>query len=48
MIPVGVFFGGWYIDKHGGYKDDTGEAAAGTLRRCTVFGLLVSSQATDP
>lgn len=37
---AGVFFGGWYIDKHGGYKDDTGEAAAGTLKRCTCFGAL--------
>ena len=37
---AGVFFGGWYIDAHGGYKDQTGEAAAATLRRCTVFGAL--------
>ena len=37
---AGVFFGGWYIDRMGGYKDDTGAAAAGTLRRCTVFGAL--------
>lgn len=37
---AGVFFGGWYIDKHGGYKDDTGQAAAGTLKRCTCFGAM--------
>jgi MFS family permease len=37
---AGVFFGGWYIDKHGGYKDETGQAAAATLKRCTVFGAL--------
>ena len=37
---AGVFFGGWFIDKHGGYKDETGHAAAATLKRCTVFGAL--------
>ena len=37
---AGVFFGGWYIDRMGGYKDETGAAAAGTLKRCTVFGAL--------
>ena len=36
---TGVFFGGWIIDRQGGYKDETGKAAMDTLRTCSYFGV---------
>jgi MFS family permease len=36
---AGVFFGGWLIDRMGGYKDDSGQSAFVTLRVCCLFGL---------
>jgi hypothetical protein len=36
---TGVFFGGWVIDRQGGYKDETGKAAMDTLRTCSYFGV---------
>jgi len=36
---LGVFFGGWLVDRMGGYKDDTGQSAFVTLRVCCLFGL---------
>ena len=35
---LGVFFGGWLVDKMGGYKED-GMATANTLLTCNIFGL---------
>ena len=34
----GVLTGGWFIDRSGGYKDDTGQAVYLTLRTCVMFG----------
>ena len=31
---AGVFFGGWIIDRQGGYKDESGKAAMDTLQTC--------------
>eukprot|EP01050_Picozoa_sp_SAG11_P013621 SAG11_NODE_1604_length_4596_cov_22.286636_3_plen_782_part_00 len=36
---AGVFFGGWIIDRQGGYKCDTGKAAMDTLRTSSYFGI---------
>jgi len=36
---AGVFFGGWAIDRIGGYDCETGKQAAITLRICNGFGL---------
>ncbi len=36
---MGVFFGGWLVDRMGGYKDDTGQSAFVTLRVCCLFGV---------
>jgi hypothetical protein len=42
----GVFFGGWVVDKYGGYKDDETEGPASgaqqltTLKICTRFGIM--------
>ena len=36
---LGVFFGGWIIDRQGGYKCDTGKAAMDTLQTCSYFGI---------
>lgn len=36
---AGVFFGGWIIDRQGGYKCETGKAAMDTLRTCCYFGI---------
>eukprot|EP01052_Picozoa_sp_SAG31_P044165 SAG31_NODE_7603_length_1643_cov_1.499352_2_plen_149_part_00 len=36
---AGVFFGGWVIDRQGGYKCDTGRAAMVTLKTCCYFGI---------
>jgi MFS family permease len=35
---AGVFFGGWLVDKMGGYKEDQ-SATANTLKTCLVFGV---------
>ena len=35
----GVFFGGWLVDKMGGYKDESGHAMILTLRTCNMFGV---------
>jgi len=35
----GVFFGGYVIDKLGGYKDESGEATVTTLRVCCLFSV---------
>jgi len=36
---AGVFFGGYVIDKLGGYKDESGEATVTTLRVCCLFSV---------
>eukprot|EP00949_MAST-11_sp_MAST-11-sp1_P001478 g1478.t1 len=36
---LGVFFGGWLVDKMGGYKDSSGKAMILTLRTCNLFGI---------
>lgn len=36
---AGVFFGGYIIDRLGGYKDESGEAALNTIRVCCWFGV---------
>lgn len=36
---IGVIFGGWLIDKLGGYKDDSGASAVVALRTCLFLGL---------
>lgn len=38
---AGVIFGGWWVDRHGGYKDadGSGAAVANTLKSCMQFGL---------
>ena len=35
---IGVFFGGWLIDKLGGYKDDSGQSGVVALRVCSYLG----------
>jgi MFS family permease len=35
---LGVFFGGWLVDKMGGYKEDS-MATANTLLTCNIFGV---------
>ena len=35
----GVLLGGWIVDKMGGYADESGEAAARTMKICSVFGM---------
>eukprot|EP00946_MAST-07B_sp_MAST-7B-sp1_P005351 g5351.t1 len=35
---AGVFFGGWLVDKMGGYKEDE-SATANTLKTCLLFGV---------
>lgn len=35
---AGVFFGGWAVDKVGGYKDSTGRSMCMALRCCVSFG----------
>jgi hypothetical protein len=45
---TGVFFGGWIIDRQGGYKDETGKAAMDTLRTCCYFGLGAVGFAVPP
>ena len=50
---LGVFFGGWLIDKLGGYKDDSGESGVVALRTCGLLGIgavtfaMVASGSTD-
>ena len=36
---IGVIFGGWLIDKLGGYKDDSGASGVVALRACLFLGL---------
>ena len=35
---IGVFFGGWLIDKLGGYKDDSGQSGVVALKVCSYLG----------
>ena len=35
---AGVFFGGWLVDKMGGYRADA-SATLQTLKTCNIFGL---------
>jgi MFS family permease len=37
---LGVFFGGWVIDKTGGYKDSSGKSIVNALKICSIFGGL--------
>lgn len=36
---MGVVFGGWLVDRMGGYKDDSGEAVCTALKVCSWFGV---------
>jgi hypothetical protein len=35
---LGVFFGGYIIDRQGGYTDDSGKCVVMALRTITIFG----------
>jgi MFS transporter, Spinster family, sphingosine-1-phosphate transporter len=35
---IGVFFGGWLIDRLGGYKDDSGQSGVVALKVCSYLG----------
>lgn len=36
---MGVVFGGWLVDRMGGYKDESGEAVCTALKVCSWFGV---------
>jgi len=39
---LGVVAGGYWIDRMGGYKDDTGMSVTITLRSCSIFAFLAA------
>ena len=42
---AGVFFGGWVVDKRGGYKDETGHSTVIALECCVIFGMCALAAA---
>ena len=41
---LGVFFGGYIIDRQGGYQDDTGKSVVMALRTICLFGKYCETQ----
>ena len=42
---MGVVFGGWLVDRMGGYKDESGEAVCTALKVCSWFGVFAMTAA---